>query len=896
MARGKFAASKAARGRRVLRGLFVIAPVFFLAVAVRGAADDAKKSNVTPITIRDIDAKAAAQVSFTHDIKPILANNCFDCHAEDDRKSDLDVTTVGNLLKGGKKAGPAIVPGKPDESPMVKYIRGLSEPQMPKGNPPLSEAELHLIRSWISAGAADDSAKILAEKSKAGGASVRTVNLNDEASQRAINMLVFSGNNRERLLAQRALRLAWLPPAPTPPKVKTPVFNPIDQFIAAKWEQAKLKEATHAPPVCNDTAFARRVYLDLIGVIPTAAEAQRFLNDTAPDKRAKLVDELLARKEDYAANWTPFWEDALGSADVDQQGGIGTRGNHRQWIYQSFLENKPYDIMVAELLDPLMPGYQKPVIGESNGKRVVSAYIRNETHEDTVLSSANTAQVFLGTSMKCASCHNHFLNKEWPQSRFLAFAGMFGPKDLEVIRCEKKSGQMVPAQFPFDLPGAPEDVPRGVNERLHLMTQLLVDPANPRFAKAIVNRLWKRYLGTGLFAPVDDFRLDQPPSHPELLDWLADDFMRHGYDLKHTIRLILTSRTYQLRYDPALEDHFDVAKPTMARYFRSPSLRRMTAEELIDSIRVAEAQKLEPQSRLYLDTASTALTRALGKPASRNEISTSRPDDVAVVQALELLNGEEFNQLVYTGEILDTAAGEKDFSQGVDRLYHAALNRPASTKEKAVAASFYGKIPDTAKAPDAGPVERVWFDDELPPGAKPDGTDGAGAWRWVSAPDFPVFSGEKSHTQNGKGEQRQHYFLTESESLKVEPNDRLFAYVYLDPKDPPREIMLQWHADGWEHRAIWGEDLIGFGAANSTSRHPMGPLPKTGEWVRLEVPARAVGFSPNVEINGCSFDQYGGTVYWDKSGIAQPPENSRHEPLGDVLWALFASPEFQYIR
>ncbi len=108
--------------------------------------------------------------------------------------------------------------------------------------------------------------------------------------------------------------------------------------------------------------------------------------------------------------------------------------------------------------------------------------------------------------------------------------------------------------------------------------------------------------------------------------------------------------------------------------------------------------------------------------------------------------------------------------------------------------------------------------------------------------------------------------------------------------------MLQWHADGWEHRAIWGEDLIGFGAANSTSRHPMGPLPKAGEWVRLEVPARAVGIPPNAEINGCSFDQFGGTVYWDKSGITQPAENSRHEPLGDVLWALFASPEFQYIR
>jgi hypothetical protein len=156
------------------------------------------------------------------------------------------------------------------------------------------------------------------------------------------------------------------------------------------------------------------------------AEAQKFLSDSSPEKRDRLVDELLARNEDYAANWTPFWEEALGSANVNQQGGIGTHGNYRNWIYRSFDEDKPYDVMVAELLDPLMPGYQKPNVGEANGKRTVSAYIHNETHEETVLSAANTAQVFLGTGMKCASCHSHFLNKEWPQARFMAFAGMLG--------------------------------------------------------------------------------------------------------------------------------------------------------------------------------------------------------------------------------------------------------------------------------------------------------------------------------------------------------------------------------------------------------------------------------------------------------------------------------------
>src|SRR5262249_39361071 len=153
-----------------------------------------------------------------------------------------------------------------------------------------------------------------------------------------------------------------------------------------------------------------------------------------------------------------------------------------------------------------------------------------------------------------------FENEEWPQKRFLGFAGLFSPHDLELIRCEKKSGEFVAAKFPFEIPGTPTGAPEDETGRLRRAAQMLTDPQNPRFAKAIVNRLWKRYMGLGLFEPVDDFRLSVPPSHPELLEWLAYDFMSHGYDLKHTIRLILNSRTYQTAYDPALEDHFDIAK------------------------------------------------------------------------------------------------------------------------------------------------------------------------------------------------------------------------------------------------------------------------------------------------------------------------------------------------
>ena len=438
-------------GRRAcVRALGGICLMLFLASnAVRSA--DLVNQQEGAINVREIDPSLAARVSYARQVAPIFANNCGDCHSADDHKSGLDASSVATLIKGGKKAGPAIVPGKPDESPLVQYLRGLRKPQMPKGNTSLSEDDLHLIREWIFAGAKDDSASVAATEQAAGATDSGdqvSLAVDNPGAQKALNDLAFSGNNQERLFALRKLRLTLLPKPSEPPKVKGPVFNPIDQFIEAKWEQAGLKEAKDPPVVCSDAAFLRRVYLDIIGVIPTAAEARRFLEDPAPDKRVRLVDELLARDEDYAAHWTPFWEEAIGSSDAAITGGIGSRGNHREWIYQSFVHNKPFDLMVAELIDPTLPGYRKPEIGEANGKRVVSAYIRNETHVETIQSAANVAQVFMGTEMKCASCHNHFLNKEWPQARFMAFAGMFAPHDLELIRCEKKSGQVRRGEVP----------------------------------------------------------------------------------------------------------------------------------------------------------------------------------------------------------------------------------------------------------------------------------------------------------------------------------------------------------------------------------------------------------------------------------------------------------------
>lgn len=607
----------------------------------------------------------AAPVSFQKSVRPLMDAHCVMCHSADAKTSGFEATTVAALLKGGKKAGPAVVPGKPDASPLVDYLTGKRQPRMPKEMPPLAAGEIATIRSWIAEGAKDDSQTAVEAKSSSHALS---------PSEKLLNDALFSANAEQLMILRRAQRLKYLPKPPAPPAGTA--ANPIDRFIQAKWQGAQ------TPELSGDAEFLRRVYLDVIGVIPTIQEAQSFLADRTPDKREKLIDALLARNADYAANWTPFWEEAIASTDTGVVGGIVRHGNYQEWIYNSFLINKPYDVMAAELIDPFMPNYQKPSPEKMNGDYYVyPSFVLNSSHLETIQTAANTAQVFLGTGMKCASCHNHFLNSEWPQARFLSFASLFAAKDLEVIRCEAHTGKFVNAAFPFRLPDVPEDVPPDVPSRLHRLSQLLTDPMDDRFSKTIVNRLWKRYLGLGLFEPVDDFRADRPASHPEMLDWLAYDFMQHGYDLKHTIRLILTSRTYQLKYDPALEDHFDIGKPTAPRYFRSPALRRLTAEEFLDSIQIAALQKLNPAERLYKQLSSTDLTRALGRPAAHNEISTGRPEDVAVVQSLELLNGQEFHDRVYNAQIL------KD-SPSVERLYWAVFSRPPSSEEMNAAEQF----------------------------------------------------------------------------------------------------------------------------------------------------------------------------------------------------------------
>lgn len=195
-------------------------------------------------------------------------------------------------------------------------------------------------------------------------------------------------------------------------------------------------------------------------------------------------------------------------------------------------------------------------------------------------------------------------------------------------------------------------------------------------------------------------------------------------------------------------------------------------------------------------------------------------------------------------------------------------------RRKLNASKYVEPQPKTTPDPPK-PQEIVWIDDSLPSGAKAQGNEGAASWKWVEEKSGPVLSGKKSHTRSSKG-LSQHYFTGAKPGLKIGKGDRLFAHVYIDPKNPPKTIMLQFNNGNWEHRAIWGENRIPYGRANTASRRTMGKLPEKGKWIRLEVAAQHVGLKPGTVLNGWAFTQIDGKLHWDRAGIVKTPATPTH--------------------
>jgi hypothetical protein len=486
---------------------------------------------------------------------------------------------------------------------------------------------------------------------------------------------------------------------PKPPALPAGDGSPIDRFLTTHW----VKLGIEPPPVVSDRAFVRRVYLDVVGLLPTVDQFERFERDPGPQKRAGLVDALLADKQGYAEHWMTFWNDLLRN---DEQTNIdGLRKPITSWLYASLHDNKPLDLFVAELLYPGKNGPDGYLKGVNWRGRV------NASQLPPVQAAQNVSQVFLASSLKCASCHDSFIN-EWKLEQAYGLASFFAPQNLEMHRCDKATGKIVPPRFLFpDLGEITADADQSARQQA--VAQMVTRPKNPRFAKTIVNRFWKRLLGRGLFEPVDDF--DGKPQYSDLLEWLAYDLVSHDYDAKHTLRQILLSRVYQL----------PVARPKPLKAKEVPVLvgpveRRLSSEQYLDAIAqvsgywpktdVMKVAVPNRQIRAWRHKKPDALTTALGRP-NREQVCTERNQESTVLQALEFVNGTALTGRLHDGTktLLASDLGrEPDVVQVIGTLYRRALGRSPNEEEVALARPLLGSPPDQLADRQAGWEDFLW--------------------------------------------------------------------------------------------------------------------------------------------------------------------------------------------
>jgi hypothetical protein len=439
--------------------------------------------------------------------------------------------------------------------------------------------------------------------------------------------------------------------------------------------------------------YIRRVYLDVIGLLPPPDSITAFLDDHRTDKRELLVRRLLERNDDYAQQWITFWNDALRN-DYSGTGYItGGRSDITRWLYTALRDNKPYNDFVRDLISPVKDA--EGFIQGIKWRGTINASQRTEMQ-----AAQNVAQVFLGLNIKCASCHDSFIN-DWKLDDAYAFANIFSDTILEINRCDKPTGRMAGRKLLFPELGEidPEMV---TEERLKQLADFLVQPRDGRLYRTVVNRVWAQLMGRGIVEPVD--AMDNEPWSQDLLDWLASDFVANGFDLKALIYKIVTSDTYQLSSVGVEEESFIFAP---AYVFNGMVRRRMTAEQFLDAV----SQCIQP---VYPDTlvvysllpvtlkdklpfARAALVRndrlqtALGRP-NRETVSTSRSSQANLLQALELTNGSQFN-----GSIERAAEmWRQKYPVGkslINEVYRRTLGRMPHEEEEKVAQQALGTSP-----------------------------------------------------------------------------------------------------------------------------------------------------------------------------------------------------------
>jgi hypothetical protein len=463
------------------------------------------------------------------------------------------------------------------------------------------------------------------------------------------------------------------PAAPSQPLSPTELAHRVDHLLA----EARARAGRRAAPPASDAEFLRRIYLDLHGRIPPVAAVRAFLADDRPDKRALVVERLLDHGA-HAAHFAHSWRELLLAG---ASGGLEARAYvpaFDAWLRLRFAAGTPYDQIMQELLIAApAPGSARAAVDASPSPL---AFYQAHEHQASQL-AAGASRALLGVQVQCAECHDHPF-ADWKREQFWALAAFFAGLDGAAPGDGRLQIPGTPTRVaPRFLDGTVPDASSGHSKRV-LLARWLTARSNSRFAKAAANRLWEHFFGRGLVHPVDHFDPANPPSHPELLDELARQFVLHDYDLKYLVRALTATRAYQLssRAESARDDD-------LSHFVRMP-LRRMTGDQLFDSIVQATGYRdddAEAGARLTLVRAEFQ-ARFSDPNVPRTETETS------ILQALAMMNGPFVSGAVSlsTSHTLLAVAEAPflDTPARVETLFLATLSRPPDAEELARCAEY----------------------------------------------------------------------------------------------------------------------------------------------------------------------------------------------------------------
>lgn len=499
--------------------------------------------------------------------------------------------------------------------------------------------------------------------------------------------------------AMRTVRLTWIEGSPGFRWSAPAGTGFIDRLNYRRLRELQLRPSQLA----GDSEFIRRIYLDLLGALPEPHETEAFLADSRPDKRARLIDQLLTRPEHV-----DFFAQKLSDVLRLEERSLDPKGARVYWemIRAAIAEDRPWDQWVRELLTASGSTYVNPA---------ANYYRRTRTPESL---AETTAQLFLGARLLCARCHNHPFER-WSHQDFYSLAAYFarvgrtmpqvnrkdrfdlheriGEEFIQPIASGEvifpKTGAALQPAAPAWLPAAEAGRPSaGETDRRRALAAWITDPRNPLFARAAVNRFWFYLFGKGLVDPVDDLRESNPASNPELLDALADFFVRNGYSVRRLLREMLNSSTYQLSSAPNATNAAD------ERFFSRALVRRLPAEVLLDAVsRVTGVPETFPNAPVGTTAVQAALLRSrvpfltlFGQPPREDVCECERGDQTTLRQSFALIGGAEINDRLKS----DSGALARMLRDGalpeqiIRQFYLAALCRPPSSLELAAAGKY----------------------------------------------------------------------------------------------------------------------------------------------------------------------------------------------------------------